>query len=328
MRTDNWQRRWHPLLEEWVMISTNTQSRPISQGLEENMKVASEGESERKQQHSEEEQDEKCYLCPNNIRASNKTNPDYEQSFVFENDYPALAMHAPEPNTSTRIKKQFEQSKHLKGECRVVCFDPKHNTGLADLDQEKIVSVFQTLQSQFYELSQNPVIENILMFENKGKETGASNPHPHGQIYATPFIPKNIETHLHSYQKHLKNNRQCLMSDLVRHEKDNERLLIENEHFIAIVPLFARFAYETIIIPKQHRSSMKKYSAHELNSLAEIYKQLMQGYDKLFNITFPNIIYWINSPLKAGKIYDEFHCYLSFCTPLRSATQVKFLAAF
>jgi UDPglucose--hexose-1-phosphate uridylyltransferase len=324
MPEQNWQRRWHSLLQEWVLIAANTQNRPMTQG------AAKKDISE--QPGYEPDYDPDCYLCPNNTRASGDTNPDYEQTFVFENDFPSLAMNAPVPKPSpspnTQSKKVFESVDHLQGECRVVCFDPNHNIDLADLSLDKIVSVFQALQSQFYKLSQNSLIENILMFENKGKEAGASNPHPHGQIYATPFIPKNIETQLHSFQKYKKETKQCLMCELIKHEKNSKRLLLENDHFIAVVPFFARFAYEVLIIPKRHRTKMSLYSASELTSLADMYQQLMKAYDKLFNMPFANIISWINSPLKAGKVYEEFHCYLSFCPPLRSATQVKYLAGF
>lgn len=307
----NWQRRWHPLLQEWVLISANTQKRPVNQGKA----TINTGELPTHDEH--------CYLCPGNKRASGDKNPDYQQIFVFNNDFPTLAEHAP----TTQGGFPFEKTDHLKGECRVLCYDPHHNLALSDLSLEKIAHVFKAQQEEFRALSEKPLIENILIFENKGKETGASNPHPHGQIYATPFIPRNILQQLASFESYQEQHEHCLLCALIENEKTSERIILENEDFIVFVPFFARFAYESMLVPKQHHKNMLSFNDEELISLADIYRKIMQGYDKLFGFPFPNIISWINSPVNQKKEIT-FHCYLSFCPPLRSATQLKYLAGF
>ncbi len=316
MSTSNWQRRWHPLLQEWVLISANTQARPVSQG----------GLS-KQQSDNTPEHDPKCYLCPGNTRASGNTNPDYQNTFVFDNDFPSLSMDAPESSWSNPL----EKSDHLKGACRVICFDPKHNTALAELPSQNVVKVFKTKQEQWLELSKIKEVENILIFENKGKESGASNPHPHGQIYATPFVPKNIQSQDQAFEQYYQENNRSLLCDIITNEQEqNLRIVHENEDFIAFVPYFARFAYECILAPKLHTHSIAEFSNKQLNSLAEIYTKLMTSYDLLFDMPFPNIISWINPPCPSNdkESSKDFHCYLSFCPPLRAPNQVKFLAGF
>jgi UDPglucose--hexose-1-phosphate uridylyltransferase len=315
-KDNNWERRWHPLLREWVLIAANTQSRPINQGqaLRDNKPLP--------------QYDSHCYLCPKNERASGITNPDYNTTYAFENDFPSLSELAPDSNSENPL----EKTSHLKGQCRVVCYHPHHNLALTDLNVEEIAEVFLTLKLQFEELGKLGNVENVLIFENKGKETGASNPHPHGQIYATPFIPKNIQNILTSYKLFKEENNECLMCKIIENEQKNEkekrRVLFENKHFIAFVPFFARFAFETMIVPKKHHAAINTFNQEELLSLAEIYKSLMQSYDKLFDMPFANIISWVNSPISNNTVKKEFHSYLSFCPPLRSATQIKYLAGF
>lgn len=310
---NNWQRRWHPLLQQWVLIAANTQQRPVSQG------------ERQATQESQLSHDTACYLCPGNTRSSGKSNPDYSTVFVFDNDFPSLSPNAPD------IQRQelFEQVEHLKGHCRVICYHPQHNIHLADTGTKHLSEVFRHLQYQFNELANNEGIEHVLLFENKGRETGASNPHPHGQIYATPFVPYYINRYAQAFEQHQHQHQSCLLCSLIEHEeKEKQRIIASNEYFVAFVPFFARFAYECMIVPRQHHAAINTFGKDELNSLAEIYAQLMHGYDRLFNMDFPNIISWINSPISSGQCQESFHCFISFCPPLRSATQMKYIAGF
>ena len=169
-------KRWNPLLGEWVIIAPTTEARPWNGTLVTTTK------------QNLPEYDPGCYLCPGVKRASGQVNPKYKSVYVFENDFPTLSMNYMTENGN----KSHPLDGPARGVCRVVCFDPKHNTTLAEMEREGVANVISTFQKEFRELSSVPGIENVMVFENKGEVIGVSNPHPHGQIYATDFVPRNI----------------------------------------------------------------------------------------------------------------------------------------
>lgn len=199
---NNWERRWHPLLKEWVILAATTSERPWS------------GARIDTADKSEPEFDSSCYLCPNVVRASGIKNPDYKKPFAFTNDFASFSLDAPDVHRN----EPFETVESVHGTCRVICFTPKHNITLAEMSKEELFDIYKLWQDEFISLSKQEVIKNVLIFENKGKVIGVSNPHPHGQIYATGFVPKVLVTELESFVSYYKKNKKHLLEELVKHE--------------------------------------------------------------------------------------------------------------
>lgn len=310
---NNWERRWHPLLQEWVILAATTANRPWS------------GETLGKSEDKSPDFDPACYLCPGVTRASGIKNPDYEKPYAFTNDFASFSMEAPDVN----LNQGFEQSKPVHGTCRVICFSKKHNTTLAELSQEEINNVFEVWQSEFSSLSAHPKIENVLMFENKGKVIGVSNPHPHGQIYATGYVPKYVDMQRNSFASYYKKHGSHLLEDLLKHEMSyKQRIIEENDHFVAFIPYFARFVFETYIVPKKHIAYISQLNKEKQDALAEIFKNTIVRFDNLFETSFPNITMHQNGPTDGLKDSDLFHYHIEFYPPMRSPDKLKYLAGF
>lgn len=232
----NWERRWHPLLQEWVILAATTADRPWSGAVIGN-------EDALQPVH-----DPSCYLCPGVKRASGQVNPAYSKPYAFTNDFASFSLNAPDVHSDER----FERVEPVHGTCRVICFSPVHNTTMAELSSLEIEDIYQLWQQEYTELSKESRIKNVLIFENKGKSIGVSNPHPHGQIYATGFVPRIVERQLQSFNEYHKRHRSHLLQDILSKElEDKKRIILENEHFAAFIPFFARFVFETYIVPKR-----------------------------------------------------------------------------
>lgn len=327
----NSQRRWHPLLQEWVVIAAQTQNRPWS------------GDIPAKSSNNDLTHDPSCYLCPDVKRASGAVNPKYKNIYVFENDFASFTTfdhgspskkpnpHAEPHSEQDNLNKTVNlfRTDSTEGKCKVICFSENHSLSLSRMPPVNIKYLVDTWVSEFNLLTSDPKIKNVLIFENKGKVIGVSNEHPHGQIYATGFIPRNIAIQQQSFNTHKEQYCECLLCKLVAEERElNQRIILENEHFIAFVPFFARFAYEVIITSKTHHSAINSLNEETLKSLATIYQQMLIKYDNLFEMDFPNITALINSPLENGEVDPNFHMYLSFTPPLREAEKLKYLAGF
>ncbi|MDP4188280.1 MAG: galactose-1-phosphate uridylyltransferase [Bacteroidota bacterium] len=309
----NWERRWHPILREWVVLAATTADRPWS-----GAKVKAEGEES-------PEYDPSCYLCPGVTRASGLKNPDYKKPFAFNNDFASFSLDAPDVHQD----KPFEIVEPVKGTCRVLCFSPKHNVTLAEMDLEEVYDVVDLWKEEFTNLSANPEIKNVLIFENKGKAIGVSNPHPHGQIYATGFVPRIVARELESAVLYKEEKNSCIFCDLVKHELENkERIVYENEHFVAFIPFFARYVYETYIMPKRHVARITDLTPEETKSLAEIHKAVIVKFDNLYEMSFPNITMLHNAPCDGNPDNEKFHFHIEFYPPLRSPDKLKYLAGF
>jgi len=211
----------------------------------------------------------------------------------------------------------------------VICFSPKHNLTLAELSQSEISEVIQTWQNEYKTLASHPNINNVIIFENKGKVIGVSNPHPHGQIYATNFIPRIGQTQLSSFVSYKRKYNSDLLVDIVKEElKYGKRIICENEHFVAFIPFFARFVYETYIVPKRHVARISDLNESETTALSQIHKDIIVKFDNLYNISFPNITMLQNAPTDGNPDNEHFHFHIEFYPPLRSPDKLKYLAGF
>lgn len=310
-KTAVWEERWHPLREEWVVVAAHRQNRPWS------------GETLEHAGNQIPEYVEDCYLCPRNERVSGSYNEDYKSVYVFNNDLPCVGANAPvDLNTPSGIYK----NRPANGIARVICYSPKHNLSLAELSPSEIENVIAVWQKQYAELGARAEVNHVLIFENKGETVGVSNPHPHGQIYATNFVFKTIETEAKAAQKHLRERGRVLFADIIEAEQeDGRRIIYENEHAIAFLPYFARYAYEIYVAPKKTHKSVSELSDAEAKDFAETLKTVLVKYDNLWKMPFPYVMPLHNAPTNGGN-YDGFHFHIQFHPPLRKPNLLKYLA--
>ena len=306
-----WEERWHPLREEWVIVAAHRQDRPWS------------GAVILREEESIPEYVSDCYLCPGNKRVSGKVNPHYDQTFVFDNDHPSVSLAAPSNlNPATGIYR----NQPARGIARVVCYSPKHNLTLSELELTEIESLLYVWQQQYLELGSRPDISHVLIFENKGEAVGVSNPHPHCQIYANNFVFKTIETEACVSQRHLAETGNVLFQDILAAEKKDERRIItENDSAIAFVPYFARYAYEVFVAPKATHPSIATMSKQELRDFAEVLKRVVVKFDNLWQMPFPYVMPLHQAPTDGGD-YSGFHFHIEFHPPLRKPNLLKYLA--
>lgn len=306
-----WEERWHPLREEWVIVAAHRQNRPWS------------GETLAVEEKLLPEYVADCYLCPRNLRVGGKANPDYEQIFVFDNDHPNAAPDAPENVPPTA---EIYKSKPARGISRVVCYSPKHNLTLTELETSEIVNLLQTWQRQYAELGSLEEIKHVLIFENKGEAVGVSNPHPHCQIYANNFVFKTIENEARISQKHFAETGRILFREIIEAEQvDGRRIIAENDTAIAFLPYFARYAYEVFVAPKATRQSISDLTNKELKDFAEVLKTVLIKFDNLWKMPFPYVMVLHQTPTDGGD-YAAFHFHIEFHPPLRKPNLLKYLA--
>ena len=307
-----WEERWHPLREEWIIVAAHRQNRPWS------------GETVQTAEQFLPEYVSDCYLCPGNQRVGGARNPDYAQTHVFDNDHPCVGPDAPleiEPGLG------IYRNRPANGLARVVCYSPKHNKSLAELEVKEIEALCGVWQSQYAELGARPGISHVLIFENKGEVVGVSNPHPHCQIYATNFVFKTIETEAKVSERHLAETGRVLFQDILKAEReDGRRIIYENDSAIAFVPYFARYAYEVYIAPKATHPSIAALSADELRDFSQALKQALVRFDNLWQMPFPYVMPLHQAPTDNGD-YSGFHFHIEFHPPLRRPNLLKYLRA-
>lgn len=306
-----WEERWHPLREEWVIVAAHRQDRPWSGSMME---------------HETEELPEyvpDCYLCPGNPRVSGMVNPHYPQTFVFDNDHPSVSPSAPvELNTPPGVYR----NQPARGIARVVCYSPKHNLTLGELEPAEIETLLHVWQEQYKDLGSRPEIAQVLIFENKGEAVGVSNPHPHCQIYATNFVFKTIETEARASERHLAETDRVLFQDILAAEiEDGRRIIAENDSAIAFLPYFARYAYEVFVAPKATHSNIARLSDREVRDFAEVLKRVLVKFDNLWQMPFPYVMPLHQAPVD-GRDYSGFHFHIEFHPPLRKPNLLKYLA--
>ncbi len=306
-----WEERWHPLREEWVVIAAHRQDRPWS------------GEMVVHAEEALPEYVDDCYLCPGNNRVSGKVNPRYRQNFVFDNDHPSVSENAP---VDLAQPSGIYRNQAARGIARVVCYSPRHNLTLGELELGEIENLLRVWQEQYLDLGSRPEVAHVLIFENKGEAVGVSNPHPHCQIYANNFIFKTIETEARVSQRHLAETGRVLFQDIIAAEKQDERRIIaENDSVIAFLPYFARYAYEVFVAPKETHPSIATLSDAEVRDFADVLKRVLVKFDNLWQMPFPYVMPLHQAPTDGGD-YGGFHFHIEFHPPLRKPNLLKYLA--
>ncbi|HEU0174788.1 MAG TPA: galactose-1-phosphate uridylyltransferase [Blastocatellia bacterium] len=306
-----WEERWHPLREEWVIVAAHRQNRPWN------------GETVDREESALPDYLADCYLCPGATRVSGKRNDDYTSTFVFDNDHPCVGLDAPRELAAPH---GIYRNRPATGIARVVCYSPRHNLTLAELEAAEIVNLMRVWQEQYVELGGRKEINHVLIFENKGEVVGVSNPHPHCQIYATNFVFKTIETEARVSERRLAETGRVLFQDILKAEReDGRRIIFENESAIVFLPYFARYAYEVFVAPKATHPSIATLSEAELRDFAEALKRLLVKFDNLWRMPFPYVMPLHHAPTDGGD-YRGFHFHIEFHPPLRRPNLLKYLA--
>ncbi|MHB8499403.1 MAG: UDP-glucose--hexose-1-phosphate uridylyltransferase [Candidatus Acidiferrales bacterium] len=307
-------RRWNPLLREWVLVSPHRTQRPWQ------------GKVDKVAPAPIVQYDPECYLCPGNVRAQGLRNPAYTETFVFDNDYPAML-----PNVSSSEMDQdgLIIARAERGICRVVCFSPRHDLTIPRMQQEEVRRVVEVWTQQYRELGEVPWVKHVQIFENRGALMGASNPHPHCQIWANEELPNIPLKEKAAMRGFLYVTEKCLLCEYLRLEiKDGERIVCENEGFVALVPYWAVWPFETMILSRRHVASLAALDDTEPRELADILQRLTIRYDNLFETAFPYSMGFHQEPTD-GESYPEFHFHAHYFPPLlRSATVQKFMVGY
>jgi len=307
-------RRYNPLLDEWILVSPQRSKRPWQ------------GQTEKKEAEKLAAYDPDCYLCPGNIRANGQKNPDYKVVYVFDNDFGSLLNEKVE---FSEDHSDFFRLKPERGINRVICFSENHSLTLPEMEKEDIKKVVDVWQQQYEELGAKDFISHVQIFENKGQVMGCSNPHPHGQIWAQSSIPSAVLKTQENLRNYFEKNGRSLLEDYLGQElKAGERIVLENEDFVALVPFWAVWPYETMIVSKRKINSMLMFTEDEKHSLAAVIKDLTTKYDNLFDVSFPYSAGIHQSPTD-GLEHPEWHFHMHFYPPLlRNAEVKKFMVGY
>ena len=306
-----WEERWHPLRQEWVIVSSHRNERPWhGERVAEAVRVVPPYSPD-------------CYLCPGNLRSSGKRNDDYTGVFVFDNDHPCVGPGAPaEPAEAPGIYR----NQPAKGLSRVVCFDCRHNVTLAQLSVAQILTLLEVLQAQYAELGAREEVRQVHVFENKGEVVGVSNPHPHCQIYATNFVFKTIEIEAEAQRTYIEEHGRPLFGDIIATEEEDERrLLVRRTSALSFIPYFARYPYETYVAPRATHPSLASLSAAELEDFAAVLRETLIRFDNLWRMSFPYVMVLHQAPTD-GRAYSGFHFHIQILPPLRKPGLLKYLA--
>lgn len=292
--------RWHPLLREWVITATHRQDRTFLPPKD------------------------YCPLCPTKPGAFPTEVPadDYE-IVVFENKFPSLQHPAPEEAVNGS---ELYKVRPAAGACEVVLYSSKHDGTLVGESEEGIRNLIEVWTDRYVELGRRDYVDYVFIFENKGKEIGVTITHPHGQVYAYPFIPPIIARELDASREHYESTGRCLICDIVEEEKrDGSRVVFENDSFLAAIPFYARYPYEVHIFSKVHKGSLPEFSDLERWDLARILKAMLIKYDNLWDMSLPYMMVLHQNPTN-GERYDYYHFHIEFYPPYRTKEKLKYLA--
>lgn len=314
MLNDTPHRRWNPLTESWVLVSPHRSKRPWQ------------GQVEAVAPDQRPAHDPTCYLCSGNVRANGEKTPDYKDVFVFTNDFAAIL---PEKSKEKQVSTALFYAKAERGICKVICFSPRHDLTIPQMDTAAIRKVIDAWCTEYEELGAKPFINYVQIFENKGAVMGCSNPHPHGQIWAQEHVPDEPAKKQIGQLKYFKKHGATLLSDYLTEElKQKERIVLEHQHFVALVPFWAIWPFETMIIPRRSMARITQMTDDERTGLAEMYQSLTQCYDNLFDVSFPYSAGIHQAPTD-GKPHEEWHFHKVFYPPLlRSASVKKFMVGY
>lgn len=314
--TEQPHRRFNPLTQEWILVSPHRALRPWQ------------GEIAKRSDSAGPDYDPTCYLCPGNPRAGGVHNPKYKGTFVFDNDFAALLPNLPHDRLDLG-NRGLLVAEGESGLCRVICFSPRHDLTLSTMTAGEIEPVVRTWATQFAELAAMPDINQVQIFENRGAMMGASNPHPHCQIWATHSIPEIPAKELAAQKDYLHKNGECLLCGYTRLELEQSlRVICSNETFVAMVPFWAVWPFEVLVCSRRHLGSFDEFIADEVTGLSHILKQVTWTYDKVFDAPFPYSMGFHQLPTD-GQKHPEWHFHAHFFPPLlRSATIRKFMVGF
>jgi len=309
-------RRWNPLRREWVLVSPQRTQRPWQ------------GQTETVVSAPSLQYDPSCYLCPGNARANGERTPKYDSTYVFENDFAALQPEG-DAGTLDADGAGLLRASTERGICRVLCFDPRHDLTLATMGRAQVQRVVETWSQQAAELGAREEIAYVQIFENRGAMMGASNPHPHGQIWATEHIPNEPMAELAAQSAYFAEHGEPLLATYLRMElASRERIVLENESWVALVPFWAVWPFETMLLPRRVVTGFAELTEKERDGLAEILQQITAGYNRVFDAPFPYSMGFHPAPCD-GEDHAEWVLHAHFYPPLlRSATVRKFMVGF
>ena len=309
--TNDPHRRHNPLTDEWVLCSPHRTKRPWQ------------GAQEKTAKEEKPAYDPKCYLCPGNERAGGVHNPAYEHTFVFQNDFSAMIPDSPLGEAGSGLLR----AQGTRGECRVICFSPRHDLTLAEMEVPDIARVVDTWADQITDLGGR--YPSVQLFENKGQAMGASNPHPHGQLWASDYIPTLVAREDLNQLNYFQKTGNSLLQDVLEQElKAGERIVAQNEHWALLVPFWAVWPFEYLLLPKRPVTRLPELTPEERVSLAAIIREGLGRYDALFDVSFPYSMGWHGAPTD-GKEHPHWTLHAHYYPPLlRSASVRKFMVGF
>ncbi len=312
-------RRLNPLTREWVLVSPHRARRPWL------------GQVEKVPPSDLPGYDPTCYLCPGNERVGGVRNPPYTSTFVFDNDFPALLPAEPVPSDDVpaAAAPHLFTLEPVAGACRVVCFSPRHDLSLPELSLAEVEAVVRAWIAQTRDLGARDDLRYVQVFENKGAMMGASNPHPHSQVWATAVLPNEPAKELSAQTDYRREHGTCLLCDYVAAETERgERLVAANEHFSAVVPFWAVWPFEILLVARRHVAALADLTPAEVTALADLLRRVTARYDNLFETSFPYSMGFHQAPVD-GQPYPAWHLHAHFYPPLlRSATVRKFMVGF
>jgi UDPglucose--hexose-1-phosphate uridylyltransferase len=307
-------RRFNPLKREWVLVSPHRTQRPWQ------------GQVESVPPETQLSFDPTCYLCPGNVRAGGARNPTYTETFVFDNDFAALKPETPDDEIE---EKGLLVARSEAGRCRVVCYSPRHDLTMARMNAAELRRVVDTWGEEFRELGSQPNIQSVQVFENRGAMMGCSNPHPHGQIWGNQTLPNESVIELAALGDYFRSHASTLLGDYVALELEKrERVVCANDHFVVLVPYWAVWPFETLLVSRKSVSALHELNHEERDALADILSQITVRYDNLFKASFPYTMGFHQRPTD-NEVHPEFHLHAHFYPPLlRSATIRKFMVGY
>jgi UDPglucose--hexose-1-phosphate uridylyltransferase len=303
-------RRYNPLADEWVLVSPHRTQRPWQ------------GQVEKSEVETRPSKDSNCYLCPGSVRANGEQNPEYAGTYVFQNDFAALV-----PSVEPSMTEGLFRAESVRGECRVICFSPRHDLTLADMPLEDVLNVVETWCCQSIELGQR--YRWVQIFENKGAIMGCSNPHPHGQIWASDSIPTFTAREQTAQLQHYRVEGMPLLTQVAGQElRDGRRVVAENSEWLLVVPFWATWPFEYLLLPKTPTQRMTDLTSEQKGALSQILLDGLGKYDRLFQTSFPYTMGWHGAPYD-GEDHPEWILHAHFYPPLlRSATVKKFMVGY
>ena len=286
--------RWHPLTKDWVMIASHRQGRP-------------------------QMPKDWCPFCPSGGKV-----PDYEV-MEYDNDFPALSQNPPDPDP---VATDFFRTAPAYGKCEVILYSPKHTITLPELPVSHIRKLVDLWTERFEAISKDESVKYIFIFENRGEVVGVTMPHPHGQIYGYPWIPKKIELEIASAKEFHAANGECIFCRILREEQEQqERVIFENEHFSVVLPFFTEYPYGVYVYAKRHFQNLTQMGDEEKTALAATLRDTVGTLDALFGKPFPYMMCMHQNPVNSGVFNDESHFHIEFFPPMRSGDKQKFNAA-